>query len=230
MPKRRLSAALLAVALAAAPLLAAGPAAAHQLWLERVGDTARLYFGEPIENQRERTGGLLDRIPNPRVFAQDPAAPLPAQRKEDHFAVSLPRGTGDVRMIEDGLPPFGRPGTEKVKAVMLAREGRSETRQVLDLEFVPVAPGGNAFTLMLHGKPLPRAEVTLVAPPRWERRLHTDAEGRVTFETPWAGRYVAEAVHLDSTPGGSGDGAYAKLRYVSTLSFTVDRGIPWTER
>ncbi|RAI59570.1 DUF4198 domain-containing protein [Roseicella frigidaeris] len=229
MPKRRLASALLAVALAAAPLLAR-PAAAHQLWLEREGDSARLYFGEPIENQRERSGGLLDRIPNPKVFAADPAAALPVQRREDHFAISLPRGTGDVRMIEDGLAPFGRPGTEKVKPVMLAREGRAETRQVLDLELVPVAAGGNAFTLMLHGKPLPRAEVTLVAPPRWERRLHTDAEGRVTFETPWAGRYVAEAVHVDNTPGGSGDGAYAKVRYVSTLSFTVDKGIPWTER
>ncbi|NOG70151.1 DUF4198 domain-containing protein [Roseicella sp. DB1501] len=223
MPRR-----LLLAALAAIPVALALPATAHQLWLEREGDAARLYFGEPVENQRERTGGLLDRIPNPKVFVADPASPLPAQRQADHFAVALPRGAGDVRMIEDGLPPFGRPGAEKVKSVMLAREGRTETRHAMDLELVPVAAGGNNFVLLLRGEPLPRTEVTLVAPPRWERRLRTDTTGRVSFETPWAGRYVAEAVHVVDSPGGSGDGAYAKIRYVSTLSFTAEKGIAWT--
>jgi hypothetical protein len=207
----------------------ASTAIAHQLWLERDGDTARLYFGEPVENVRERTGALLDRITGPRVFATNPATPLPLTRREDHIAAALPAGTGDVRMIEDTLAPFGRAGApDRLRAVMLAREGRSETRAVMDLEFVPVTAGGNEFTLMLRGEPLPRAEVTLVAPPRWERKLRTDAQGRVSFETPWAGRYVAEAIHTENTPGGTGEGAYARLRQVSTLSFTVSEGIAWT--
>src|SRR3712207_5356676 len=113
-------------------LLAAGPTAAHQIWLEREGLTTRAYFGEPVENQRERTGGLLDRIPGPRAFAGDPAAPLPLTRADDHFGATLPPGTGDVRLVEDGIPPFGR--EEKTKTIMLAREGRSEARQALDLE------------------------------------------------------------------------------------------------
>ncbi len=213
----------------AALLLAfAGPAAAHQLWLEREGQTARAYFGEPVENLRERTGGLLDRIPGPRIFAADPASPLATTRAADHFAATLPAGTGDVRLVEDGLPPFGR--EEKTKAIMLAREGRSETRAAMDLEIVPVTPGGNEFRVLLRGQPLARAEVTLVAPPRWERRLRTDAEGRVSFETPWAGRYVAEVIHTEASPGGSGDGAWQRVRMVSTLSFVVEDGVAWAER
>lgn len=215
--------------LATTLLLAATQAAtAHQLWLEREGNAARAYFGEPVENTRERSGGLLDRIRNPRAFGQDAAAALPLQRETDHFAIALPAGTGDVRLIEDSVPPFG--STDRLKAILLAREGRSETRHALDLELVPVAPDSDEFTLLLRGKPLPRAEVTLVAPPRWERKLRTDAEGKVRFETPWRGRYVAEAIHTEATPGGTGEGAYARLRYVSTLSFTVDRGIAWAER
>ena len=219
--------------LAAAAFAALAPAAeAHQLWLERDGSTARLYFGEPVENQRERTGGLLDRIPAPRIFAgTDGATGLPVQRREDHIEATLPAGAGDVRMIEDGLAPFGRVGApDRLRAVMLAREGRSETRAVLDLELVPVEPGGNTFTLLLRGQALPRAEVTLVAPPRWERKLRTDAQGRVTFETPWAGRYIAEVIHTEDQPGGTGDAAYARLRHVSTLSFNVREGIAWTAR
>ncbi|MDO9709100.1 DUF4198 domain-containing protein [Paracraurococcus lichenis] len=216
---------------AALLLAAAAPAAAHQLWLEREGRTARAYFGEPVENLRETTGGLLDRIPGPRAFAADPATPLPLTRAADHFSIALPAGAGDVRLVEDAIPPFGRAGAEdRLKTIMLAREGRSETQHRLDLELVPVAAGSDTFTLLLRGRPLPRAEVTLVAPPRWERRLRTDAEGRVRFETPWAGRYLAEAIHTENTPGGSGDGAYARLRFVSTLSFLVERGIPWTDR
>ncbi|WP_052389856.1 DUF4198 domain-containing protein [Belnapia moabensis] len=99
----------------------------------------------------------------------------------------------------------------------------------MDLELVPVAPNANSFTLLLRGNPLPRAEVTVVAPPRWERRLHTDAEGRVTVATPWAGRYVMEAVHTEERAGGAGDAAYVKQRLVSTVSFVVTEGLHWVE-
>jgi hypothetical protein len=42
---------------------------AHFLWLERDGDgPARAYFGEWIDDIREKTGGLLDRFKAPRAF------------------------------------------------------------------------------------------------------------------------------------------------------------------
>ncbi|WP_424810923.1 DUF4198 domain-containing protein [Roseococcus sp. YIM B11640] len=216
---------MIAAAAAMTAMVFAFSANAHQIWLERDGNTARIYFGEPVENVREKTGGLLDRITGARINGPDGNA-LPETRAEDHIAVTLPAGMGDVRMVANSFPPFGR-APERTRPVMLAREGRSETRAAMDLELVPVTANGNEFTLMLRGQPLPRAEVTLVAPPRWERKLRTDAQGRVTFETPWAGRYVAEVIHLENTPGGEGDGAYARVRTVSTLSFTVAQGIAW---
>jgi hypothetical protein len=215
--------------LAAAALLIAGGAEAHQIWLEREGAVVRAYFGEPVENLRERSGGLLDRISGPRAFAADPAAALPIARRDDHLEIAAP-GDADTRFVEDSLAPFGRTGAARTKGVLLAREGRSEARAVLDLELVPVAPGSNDFVLTFRGRPLPQTEVTLVAPPRWERRLRTDAEGRVSFETPWSGRYVAEAIHTADEAGGTGDGAYTRLRLVSTISFTVQNGIAWTNR
>lgn len=209
--------------LPAALLLAPLPSRAHQLWLERDGTALRAYFGEPVENVRERTGALLDRIAAPRVLG----APSHLTRKPDHIAFALPAGTGDARVVEDTLPPFGREGTPRTKGILLAREGRQDTTAAMDLELVPVTPGGGEFTLLLRGQPLPRAEVTVVSPPRWERRLRTDAQGRVSFPTPWAGRYVAETIHTEDTPGGSGAGAWARVRMVSTLSFTVSEGIAW---
>lgn len=211
-------------------LLLAQPAIAHQVWLERDGQTVHAYFGEPVDNVRERTGGYLDRIATPRAFTTDPSATLPVTRQADSLDFTLPAAATDARLVEDGLAPFGTPESGRTKAIFLAREGRTETRGAMALELVPVAPGSNEFTLMLRGQPLPRTEVTIVAPPRWERRLRSGSDGRVTVETPWAGRYVIEAIHTEDMAGGEGEGAYRRLRLISTLSFSVTEGIAWTSR
>jgi hypothetical protein len=44
---------------------------AHFVWLEREGDgPARAYFGEWIDDIREKTGGLLDRFKTPCAYRQ----------------------------------------------------------------------------------------------------------------------------------------------------------------
>ena len=71
--------------------------------------------------------------------------------------------------------------------------------------------------------PLPKAEVTVYGPPKWKRVLTTDDEGRVTISTPWAGRYIVEAIHMDDKP----DGVSVQEREVATLSFVMTKGIQW---
>ena len=42
---------------------------AHYVWLERDGEgSAYAYFGEWVDDIREKAGGLLDRIKAPRAF------------------------------------------------------------------------------------------------------------------------------------------------------------------
>lgn len=216
MPRLTLTAVLLAGALIT-------PATAHMVWLERDGPTVQLFFGEPAENLRERVGAHLDVIASPRLIGA--AAPL--SRQADHVAFG-PLPPGDVRAEEAGYAPWAdRAAGGRTRTVFLAREGRAETRAALDLELVPAAAGGEAFTLLFRGTPLPRAKVELIGPPGWTKELRTDAEGRVSLPTPWAGRYVAEVQHTDQQPGGAGDAAYNRTNYVSTLSFTSESGLPW---
>ncbi len=54
-------------------VLLASTALAYQLWLERDGDLARLYFDGPVENLYQPGDGLLDRITGPRVLAANPS-------------------------------------------------------------------------------------------------------------------------------------------------------------
>ena len=198
------------------------PAAAHMIWLEREGATVQLYYGEPAENLRERTGAELDRLASPRLVG----ASAPASRQPDHVAFG-PLPPGDTRATDELAPFPDRAAGGRTRYVFQAREGRAETGAALDVELVPTAPGSDAFTLLFRGAPLPGTAVELVGPPGWTKTLRTGADGRVTLPLPWAGRYVAEVQHTDPQAGGAGERAYDRTRYVATLSLRTEGGIPW---
>jgi uncharacterized GH25 family protein len=206
------------------------PARAHYVWLERDADgPARAYLGEWIDDIREKSGGMLDRIKAPRVFLAG-GEPLPIKRNENHLEIQL-KGSGDVRLVESSMP--AREDKEKggtTKTVYYAKAGRSETAAKLDLELVPTVSNGNTFVLVFLGSPLPKAEITIIGPSKWEKPLATDAQGRVTLPTPWTGRYVIEMIHFEEKTGGSGNEKFNRTRHISSLSFTQRHGIRWTDK
>jgi len=123
--------------------LAGGVAHAHYVWLERDGDgPVRAYYGEWIDDIREKTGGLLDRFKAPRVFLGASNEPLQVKRNENDLEVAA-KGPSDVRFVENGIPP--RDDKEKggkTRTIYYAKHGRSETAAKLDLELVPTEPNG----------------------------------------------------------------------------------------
>jgi hypothetical protein len=136
-----------------------------------------------------------------------------------------------VRFVDSSVPP--REDKEKggaTKTIYYARAGRAETASKLDLEIVPAKANDNIFVVLFVGSPLPKAEITVAGPPRWEKRLTTDDQGRITVPTPWAGPYVLEVIHFDEKPGGSGNENFNRARQISSLSFVQHDGIRWTEK
>ncbi|HEV8722806.1 MAG TPA: DUF4198 domain-containing protein [Candidatus Binatia bacterium] len=206
-------------------------AQAHFVWLERDGDgPARAYFGEWIDDIREKTGGLLDRFKAPRAFLGTSNEPLPVKRNDNNLEINA-KGRGDVRFVDSSVP--SREDKEKggaTKTIYYAKAGRAEIAAKLDLELVPTAANGNTFVLVFLGAPLPKAELTIIGPSKWEKPLVTDEQGRVTLPTPWAGRYVLEVAHFDEKAGGSGEEKYSRTRHISSLSFVQQSGIRWTEK
>ena len=204
---------------------------AHFLWLERDGEgPARAYFGEWIDDIREKTGGLLDRFKAPRAYLGTSTEPLPVKRNDNNLEINA-KGRGDVRFIDSSVP--SREDKEKggaTKTIYYAKAGRAETTAKLDLELVPIAANGNTFVLVFLGKPLPKAELTIIGPSKWEKPLVTDEQGQVTLPTPWAGRYVLEVTHFDEKAGGSGAERFDRTRHISSLSFVQESGIPWQSK
>lgn len=119
---------------------------AHFVWLERDGDgPARAYFGEWIDDVREKSGGLLDRFQAPRAFLGASGELLAVKRNENNLEIQV-KGRGDVRFTDAGVPP--REDKEKggvTKTVYYAKAGRAETAAKLDLELVPTAANGDTF-------------------------------------------------------------------------------------
>jgi len=83
---------------------------------------------------------------------------------------------------------------------------------------------------LFFGAPLPKAELTIIGPSKWEKPLVTDEQGRVTLPTPWAGRYVLEVTYFDEKAGGSGEEKFNRTRHISSLSFMQPDGIGWTDK
>jgi len=206
-------------------------AQAHFVWLEREGEgPARAYFGEWIDDIREKTGGLLDRFKAPRAFLGTSNDLLPVKRNENNLEFNA-KGRGDVRFVDSSVP--AREDKEKggaTKTIYYAKAGRAETAAKLELELVPTAANGNTMVLIFLGAPLPKAELTIIGPPKWEKPLVTDEQGRVTLPTPWIGRYVLEVTHFDEKAGGSGDEKFNRTRHISSLSFVAQQGIRWTDK
>jgi len=204
---------------------------AHYVWLEREGEgSVRAYFGEWIDDIREKTGGLLDRFKAPRVFVGTSDAALPLKRNENHLEFPA-KGRGDVRFVDNSVSP--REDKEKggiTKTIYYAKVGRAETAAKLDLELVPTQANGNNFVLLFFNAPLPKAELTIIGPSKWEKPLVTDEQGRVTLPMPWAGRYVLEITHFDEKPGGSGEEKFSRTRHISSLSFVQPTGLRWTDK
>jgi hypothetical protein len=141
------------------------------------------------------------------------------------------KGRGDVRLVDSSMPP--REDKEKggaTKTIYYAKAGRSETAAKLDLELVPTTPNGNTLMLVFRGAPLPKAEVTLIGPPKWQKPLVTDDKGQITLPTPWAGRYVLEVTHFDEKAGASSEEKFNRSRHISSLSFVQQKGIHWSDK
>lgn len=205
-----------------------GTAQAHFVWVEHDGNgPARAYFGEWAEDVREKAGGALDRLKTPHAFVTLPQDPLPIERRDDHLAIVV-KGSGDIWLIESGLAPRDsqREGG-KTRTIFYARAGRSEAISKLDLELVPAIVNSNTFVLLFRGAPLPKTSVTVLGPPKWEKPLRTDEEGRITVPTPWVGRYVLTVAYVEDIAGSTGGEHFDRTRHVTTLSFVQQDGQAW---
>lgn len=223
------AAALYAITFSA--LLAAAPAAGHQIWLEQSDGNAAIYYGELQNNLREASPGELDDVqPTARLLTPTGERPLTAKKSATGFTLSGRTGTGESLVAENQrLPVYNRKVGDKVIKTAPTLAARHVTdfavrEPVLALDIVPMGRPG-LFRLTFKGKPLAKARVDVVPESGWMRLLRTDEQGMLDTNLPWPGLYYVKAIHHDPAPGERGGVPYEAASYTTTLSFVVKDGI-----
>ena len=193
--------------------------AAHALWLERDGAATKLYFGEYAENLRETSPGRLDSIVDPRVTVIDAKGAekqVEPARKDNHFAIP-PVDGAEIAVLAQALKqpirePQGEIPSPTYRRFLYTRLGKGGALP-LDLQ-----DNGNQLRLTYLGKPVPKAEVVIIAPNGWEKHLRTDENGETTFTMLDPGLYVIEAKYEMNKPGEFEGKAYTVESHKVTLS------------
>lgn len=213
-------------------LLLAGSAQAHQVWLEQTNKGANLYFGEFGENLRETSPGLLDKFvtPTATLAGAKGEQPLTLTKTDKSFALSGRAGKDETIYAEEATyPAFERKDGDKVTRSVWTPAARLITSHAavepkLTLDIVPTGKQGE-FKVTYKGQPLPKAKVGIIVQSGWGKEAHSDEQGLVSFDTPWAGTYVLEVHHSDKTPGERNGTTYDSASYVTTLSLTQPTGV-----
>jgi len=214
-----------------------GAAQAHQIWLEESSQGgAVVRFGEFGENLREASPGLLDKFGKPAATLVSAKGDTSADGKKqaDGFALPFKAQKGESIVAEDARYPLYSWGEgDKQTRSWFYPAARQITdfsaqKPKLTLDLLPTGTPGE-LQLVYQGKPLPKTKVTLTVQSGWMKQAQTDEQGRVTFEMPWSGTYVAEASHEDRTGGErkdpDGAGKYDIVYYVTTLTYVKPDGI-----
>lgn len=201
-------------------LLISLPASAHFIWLEQADGQTKLYFGEYEGGLREKTGDRLDTIAAPEAMTLDnKALAVATKRAADYIAIE---GANNQPVIAHEFSMKVKDMTKYhygiAKPMYYARigTGKAEAASSHALDIQPLA--NNKVRVNLNGKPLAKAKLKVMAPNQWLQELDADDNGEVTFNMPWAGLYVLEAIHLEPSKGAYQNEVYENIRHVSTLT------------
>ncbi|PPU77069.1 MULTISPECIES: DUF4198 domain-containing protein [Xanthomonas] len=197
-------------------------AQAHEIWIERDGSgPVRIYFGEPTQEVLDHGQDEIKRVVKPTVFGS--AGKAGALQRGSEFLTAPLSGAGDAWLSDEGVfePWKGDAGGFETVSYY-ARAGRSTTSAKLDLELVPTTANGNTLTVLYRNKPLPKADVTVIDPQKWQKTLTSDAKGQVTLPTLRAGRHILVVNTKEPVKREIAGKQVTLVHHISTLTFQAE--------
>lgn len=197
--------------LATSLFLTSAAAHADYVWLERdTAGAAHAYVGE-----FEAVKGSTASLSAARAFMAD-GKDLPVSTEAERLNIAAP-AQGDLRLTATRI------GEKGVLNYFQAKNGRSETKAVNDLELVPTEANGNTFKLVWKGNTVAASQVNVETSEGWQRVLKPGKDGTVTLNAVFPARYFLEVsarVNGSVTLDGK---KYEDVRHTATLTFEVKK-------
>ncbi|MGP1449854.1 MAG: DUF4198 domain-containing protein [Wolinella sp.] len=213
------------IATVAASLLGSS-AMAHEVWLERDGNSIKTFFGHYTQGIKE-SGDRLNMI---KANLYLPAGEIERKERATNYIEATAKSGSDIALVEAFKPRKSKLAPVISRTIFLARTGRSDNKNLLKLDLVPKTKDSDTFVITYDGEPLARTNVTLYAPNMWSMSFRSNDNGEITIKTPWKGRYFATLKHIDETKGEVDGEPYDQTSYVMTLTFDVESGLLWSEK
>lgn len=197
--------------LATSLFLTSAAAHADYVWLERdTAGAAHAYIGE-----FEAEKGSPASISAARAFMAD-GKDLPLSAEAERLNIAAP-ANGDLRLAATRI------GEKGVLNYFQAKNGRSETKAVNDLELVPTETNGNTFKLVWKGNTVAASQVNVETSEGWHRVLKPAKDGTVTLNPVFPARYLLEVTaRVNGTVTLDGK-KYDDVRHTATLTFEVKK-------
>ncbi|MCC4634996.1 DUF4198 domain-containing protein [Xanthomonas dyei] len=197
-------------------------AQAHEIWIERDGSgPVRIFFGEPAQETLDHGQDEIKRVVKPSVFGT--AGKAGALTRGNDVLTAPLAGAGDAWLRDDSVfePWKGEAGGFETVSYY-ARAGRSTPAGKLDLELVPTAANGSTLTVLYRNKPLPKAEVTVIDPQKWQKTLTSDDNGQVTLPALRAGRHILVVNNKEPVTRELAGKQVSMVHHISTLTFVAE--------
>jgi len=210
--------------LLASAALSFGRASAHSVWIEPQDGKLLVRFGE-VGEKYEKSPGYLDKLELPAATDQK-GGRLAVEKGADFFLLK-DTAPAAPSVASTAFPVMEKPATDTKPASarwphFYARwhvAGTEITAPVSTLDIVPAKEAGKA-TVYFKGKPLPKAELTLIQPDGKEVDLTADAEGLVKFTPVGKGLHVlAVAGYSETADGIYQDKAYTIISHNSSVAW-----------
>ena len=139
-----------------------------------------------------------------------------ATLRNNHFVIPDGNAKGTAVLVQalkqSVREPQGEIPSPTYRRFLYARMGKGGSLP-LDIQDT-----GNMLRLTYMGKPVPKAEVIVIAPNGWEKHVRTDEKGEAAFTLLEPGLYVVEAKYEMNKPGEFEGKTYAVESHKVTLS------------
>lgn len=182
---------------------------------------AALYASSSAKRRRKRwttAKSKIKRVVKPNVFGTaGKAGPLQCGTE---FLTAPLAVSGDDWLSDDSVfePWKGEAGGFETVSYY-ARAGHATLAAKRDFELVPTAASRSTLTVLYRNKPLPKVEVTVIDPQKWQKTPTSDAKGQVTLPKLRAGRHILVATNKEPVSREIAGKQVSMVQHISTLTF-----------
>lgn len=225
-----------------------GNALAHALWLETNPNGQKckkqqvhVYFGEYSYGIKEKPGEeAFEKVKNFKLWLVDPKGKkteLTTSATDSCFtAFFTPEKDGlytiildnnEIEVIDFTKYNFGifKTHYHSVAKVLVGKSREnstfSENPDGISLVDKSENAGETSIQVLYKGEPLAESEVEICLPDQWKKELKTDAEGMISFKTPWKATYLVEATIKEEVPGKYKDQDYEFVWHCGTYAINA---------